>query len=157
MSRSLSSIARRAVNASETGEAFLLLLTISHDELPEPIRVVNNTEDIVSRGETYQGCPFEFELPGDDAERVESVQIAVDNVDRRIVDALRQISGAPKVDLEVILASEPDVVEAGPFSMTFVSAEWDAIVVSAQLGYEDVLTEPFPGHAYVPADYPGLF
>ncbi len=55
------------------------------------------------------------------------------------------------------MASSPDIVEAGPFNMALVTAEYDALTVTGELAFKDVLNEPFPGHAYVPGDYPGLF
>jgi len=50
MPRSISSTAQAAINAQETDEIFLILLTISHDDLAEPIRVVSNNENITSNG-----------------------------------------------------------------------------------------------------------
>ena len=84
---------------------------------------------------------------------------------RKVSDTLRgsfgrfhRQDGAPlAVALEVVLAASPDTVEAGPFNMTLVSAEYDAFVVTGELAFEDVLNEPFPGHSYIPSEYPGLF
>jgi len=157
VSRTLSLAARKAVNAQETDEVFLLLLTLDHEDITEPIRVVNNTVDIVSQGETYIAYPFEIALPDEDAESVARVTLRIDNVDRKIVKSLRSISSPSSVGLEVVMAASPDTVEAGPFNMTLVSAEYDALTVTGELAFEDVLNEPFPGHAYVPSDYPGLF
>jgi len=157
VSRTLSLAARKAVNAQETDEVFLLLLTLDHEDITEPIRVVNNTVDIVSQGETYIAYPFEIALPDEDAESVARVTLRIDNVDRKIVKSLRSISSPLSVGLEVVMAASPDTVEAGPFNMTLVSAEYDALTVTGELAFEDVLNEPFPGHAYVPSDYPGLF
>ena len=157
MSRTLSLAARKAVNAQETDEVFLLLLTLDHEDITEPVRVVNNTVDIVSQGETYIAYPFEIALPDEDAESVARVTLRIDNVDREIVKSLRSISSPLSVGLEVVMAASPDTVEAGPFNMTLVSAEYDALTVTGELAFEDVLNEPFPGHAYVPSDYPGLF
>ncbi len=157
MSRTLSQAARRAINAEATGEVFLLLLTIEHEELAAPIRVVNNTENVVSRGELYVAYPFEIALPGEDPESVARVSLRIDNVDRQIVQALRPVQAPLSVALEVVLAGSPDTVEAGPFTLTLIAAECDAFVVTGELAFEDVLNEPFPGHSYIPSDYPGLF
>jgi hypothetical protein len=73
------------------------------------------------------------------------------------VKSLRTVSSPLAVELEVVMASSPDIVEAGPFNMALVTAEYDALTVNGELAFEDVLNEPFPGHAYVPGDYPGLF
>lgn len=157
MSRSLSLAARQGINAQETDEVFLLLLTLDHEDIAEPIRVVNNMEDVISRGDTYIAYPFEIALPDEDPESVARVTLRIDNVDREIVKSLRAIASPLSVALEVVMASSPDLVEAGPFNMTLVSAEYDALTVTGELAFEDVLNEPFPGHAYVPSDYPGLF
>ena len=42
-------------------------------------------------------------------------------------------------------------------SVTRVAAEYDAFVITGELAFEDVLNEPFPGHNYIPSEYPGLF
>ena len=65
MSRTLSQAARQAINAEATEQVFLLLLTIDHEDLAEPIRVVNNTETITSRGELYVAYPFVVEPLGE--------------------------------------------------------------------------------------------
>ncbi len=157
MTRTLSMAARQAVNAQETNEVFLLLLTLDHEDLAEPIRVVNNTEDVTSRGMTFVAYPFEIALPDEDPESVARVSLRIDNVDREIVRNLRAIQAPLSVALEVVMASSPDTVEAGPFNMTLVAAEYDALTVTGELAFEDVLNEPFPGQSYVPSEYPGLF
>lgn len=157
MSRSLSLAARRAVNAQETAEVFLLLLTLDHPDLAEPIRVVNNLEPIISRGHSFVAYPFEIALPDEDPDTVARVTLRIDNVDREIVRSLRSITSPLSVSLEVVMAASPDTVEAGPFNMTLAAAEYDALTVTGELAFEDVLNEPFPGHSYVPGEYPGIF
>ena len=157
MTRSLSLAARRAVNAQETAEVFLLLLTLDHPDLAEPIRVVNNLEPIISRGHSFVAYPFEIALPDEDPDTVARVTLRIDNVDREIVRSLRSITSPLSVSLEVVMAASPDTVEAGPFNMTLAAAEYDALTVTGELAFEDVLNEPFPGHSYVPGEYPGIF
>jgi hypothetical protein len=101
--------------------------------------------------------PFEVNLPDEDPDQLARVQLRIDNVDRVIIDSLRAITDPVTVSLEVIMASSPDTVEAGPFSMSLVSASYDTLLVTGDLVFEDVLNEPFPGGTYIPSDYPGLF
>lgn len=157
MSRSLTTTAVQAANAQETGEVFLILLTISHASLSPSIRVVGNTEDIVSNGETFLAFPFEITLPDDAPESVAQVSLKIDNVDRQIVDAIRSISSPPTVSIDVILASDPDTIEAGPFNMTLLQSDYDVLTVTGELVFEDVLNEPFPGDSFDPVGFPGLF
>lgn len=165
MSRNMSLTARRAMNAPETDQVFLALLTIVHPELPEPIRVVNDfrpkdeqgVRKIVSRGEDFICYPFEAALPADHEDQLSRVRLRIDNVDREITASLRSISSAPRVVLEVVLASDPDTVEAGPFEFELVTASFDALVVEGELGFEPILNEPFPADSFTPNLFPGLF
>jgi len=155
--RNTSLTARQAINAQQTAEVFLLILTIDHADLTTPIRVVNNTENIDSRGDTYIAFPFQVNLPADRDDQISQVNLSIDNVDRQIVEAVRSLYSPADVALEVVLASSPDTLEAGPFDFKLKSANYNALTVEASLGYEDILNEPFPGDSFNPANYPGLF
>jgi|SRR6185369_14808919 len=157
MPRALSTAAKQAIYAQETGEAFLMLLTISHAALSPSLRFVNNTVDVTSRGNAYLGWPFQLALPAEFDDQLPVVQLQIDNVDRRIMEGVRALTTAPAVTLEVVLASSPDTVEAGPFSFSLKSAEYDALVVVGVLAFEDVLNEPYPQHTFTPGKFPGLF
>ena len=134
-----------------------MLLTIDHADLAEPIRVVNNTEDVTVGADTYIAFPFEIELPGEAEDQLPKARLRIDNVDRQIVDAVRTVSGTPDVTLEIVLASDPTVTEMGPFEMQLRSADYDALVVSGDLVVEDVLNIRYPGDRFTPASHPGLF
>jgi hypothetical protein len=162
----LSAPALAGVLAQETGEAYLLLLTITHASLATPIRVVNDHANLVSRGATYVAYPFEIDLPDDAPGEAPRVRLRIDNIGvpdsadplaRRVSDYIRAIDSPFTAALEVVLASTPDLVEAGPFTLTAQRAEYDAQIVSAELAFEDVLNEPYPGDSFTPASHPGLF
>jgi hypothetical protein len=156
MPRSLSPAALASANAQSTDEVWLVLLTIEHNEIDSPIRVVNNTEDIVSRGQTYIGFPFDFELPGEDADAPTKARLRIDNVDRRIVEAVRTISSPPLVTLEVILASAPDTVEFSFSGLTMREIDYDVSSVSGDLLFESIFAEPVT-YTMTPSRFPGLF
>ena len=157
MSRTLSAAATQGVNAQQTAEIYLIILEIDHDDIASPIRVVNNTEDVVSNGDTYVGYPFEIALPPDTDQGLVNASLRIDNVDRQIVDALRVVSTPPTVAISVILSSSPDTLEAGPFNMTVEAADYDALTVTFTLAFENILNEPFPALRFDPPSYPGLF
>ena len=151
-----SSTFKSAAFAQETAEVMLIALTITHADLAAPIRVVNNHANIVSNGNTYVGFPFEIDLP-DVGNQLPRVTLRIDNVDRQIVDSLRVISSPFDLKLEVLLASQPDTIEASFEGLKAISARYDALTVEAELGFEDVLSEPYPGDSFTPARNPGLF
>lgn len=157
MPRSLSSTALRAVFAQETGEAFITLLTLTHPTFGLPIRVCDDGQDLVSAGQTYQQFPFNLTMPEDTDEAPPTLQLSIDNVDCTIVNAVRSVSGDPiEVVMEIVMASSPDVIEAGPLRFLLRDVEYTVDVVTGTLAYEDILNEPYPDESFNPADYPGL-
>jgi len=156
--RSTSLAFRQLIFAQRTDEVPLFLLTINHPDMEgNPIRVVNNMQAVESRGNIFIPWPFEINLPSEKLEELTKVTLRIDNIDRQIVQAIRTISSPPEIILELTLASTPDTVEAGPFSLTLRHVRYDSLVVEGELAYEDILNEPFPGDSYTPAYFPALF
>lgn len=157
MSRTLSAAAEAALYGPQTGEVFLHLLEIDHADLVAPIRLVDNTEDVVSNGNTYTAFPFAVSLPPDQEGELPRVQLVIDNVTQLLIAEVRSISSPFTVSLSVIMASDPDTVEAGPWAFEAKSAEYDVQRMTCTLAYESLLQEPFPYLLYTPGNYPGLF
>lgn len=158
MSRTLSTLAKQAIYMQETSEVFLLLVTITHATLPVPIRVVNNTQDCVSRGNTFTALPFGFVLPGEREDQIPMSRLWVDNVDREIVQAVRNATGAaPQVLAEIVLASQPDTLEAAFDGFSLKNALYDALTVSGDLAMEDVLNENYPEGTFTPNLFKSIF
>jgi hypothetical protein len=137
-------------------EVWLELLTISHPQMTT-VRVVNNTEPIVSRGDAFGAFPFAVRLPLDAADRMATATLSISNVDRSLVDEIRSIAGRPIVRVEVVSASRPDAVEFGPLEFELASVQWDAQTITGQLTYEPVMQQPFPAGVFDPQRFPGLF
>lgn len=156
MPRVVSAPMRGAAYAQETGEAAPVLITIDHADLAAPIQVTSDAVDTLSRGDTYIAFPFRVTLP-DDTEEGARARLEIDNVDRQIVQAVRAVSSPPSVRVEVVLASTPDLVEAGPFDFQLEEARYDALVVSGELAFEPVLDLAVPGDVMSPGLFPGLF
>lgn len=156
MSRTLSANAVRELLKQNSGEVFLVLLTFTHPSMTT-VRLVNNTVNLVSRGQTYIGFPFDLSLPSDLSEQLPEVQLSISNVDRRLIDELRAIESPMTVTLEVVTATAPDTVEVGPYVFDMTTVSYDAERVSATLGYEPILNEPFPAASFTPQLFPQLF
>ncbi len=157
MSRNLSASARQAIFAADSGEAFVILLTFTHASLAEPIRVSSDAVDTVSRGHIYVAYPFELTLPDDDESRAPRARLIIDNVDRQIVAVLRELTTSPVLTLEVVRASEPDVVEAVFHDFRLRNVRYDSHVIEADLTIEDFTAEPYPAGSFCPSLFPGIF
>lgn len=157
MSRSLTNHAFQSMMAPETDVPWIILMTFEHADLAEPIRVARNKSDITSNGNLYVGFGFDVSLPTDSADQAPVTQIQIDNVDQRITEALRTITSPATATLELILADDPDVVEITLSNLSLRRAEYDALVVTADLQYEDILHQAFPSNTYNPVNTPGIF
>ena len=191
-----------AAYAQETGSVVLILATITHRELNTPLRIVNNTEAITSRGNEFVAFPFEAVLPTETDEEPGAAKasggnffrlnaptavqtlvnalgsgdrlifalsrervvvdttlpaVTIDNVSQEISRAIRDLTDAPSVRLEVVLAHAPDVVERTYPTFKLRHAEWDPWAVTGDLMLDDLRTESFPPGEFSPAYFPGLF
>lgn len=158
----ISARARAALYRQETDEVLLCLVTISHPDLPQTIRFVNNTVDIVSRGETYIAYPFQVELPDEDPEHPPAVEISIDAIrpedpDLDPVAIVRSLTTAPTFTFEVVLASTPNQVEITAGEIDLLSVDYDAMTLTGRLEYANTLSRPFASHSLSPSYFPGLF
>ena len=162
MSRTVSNTFKAAFFAQQTGEVPLILLEIVHADLDATIRLVNNTADIVSDWDglgdkTYTAFPVQINVPCDDEDgSMPTVQLEVCNVDRTIVQAIRNIDSPPTVRAALILASDPDTIEAGWWEFTLKNSSYTAEAVTGDLGYEEILNDGFPEGSFTPEDFPAL-
>lgn len=154
--RVLSSAGVRALTAQETGEAFLRLVTITHPDF-DPLYVVNNTVNIWSRGHEFLAAGFDIALPDEREDAIPTVELRIENIDRRIMEHVRGLTTTPSVILEVVLASSPDTLEAGPFTFALRGVDYDALLIVGTLAPEDVLNEPAQQYSFTPDRFPGLF
>jgi hypothetical protein len=113
--------------------------------------------DTESRGNTYIAFPFQINFPASSKDQPPKMQLAIDNVDRQIVQTIREIQSAPTITTEVVLASTPDTVEVSLPDFILLNANYDRLTVQGDLVIEMLEREPFPAHTYEPATFPALF
>lgn|SRR5262245_64860711 len=159
MPRTLTARTVREIALRESGEAYLLAVTISHPQIPGGgvLRIVNNTQPIVSRGMTFQPRGFYWTMPEDDDQAGGEAEFSFDNVDGATTQWLREITTPPEVIIEMIGASLPDIVEVEVRDLKLRAITIDATRVSGKLTHEDVLNARFPADNYSPQEWPGIF
>lgn len=148
----------QAAFAQETGEAPIVLVTITHDDLTAPIRVANYDVDVVSNEETFIAYPFELTLPTEPEAGASRATVTIDNVHRDIVEAVRNCAGtAPQVTLAVVLASSPDTIEASFPGFDLRNVSYDALTIEGELTLDSLAGERYPAGRFRPGAFPGLF
>lgn len=156
MSRSLTSTFMAALMAGRTSEIFHTLIVLSGGGISTK-RYVNNYENVTSGGNVYTAAAFDARLPNDVEDQIPDVNIVVDNVDRILISDIRTATGPIDVSISIVLQSDPNTVEVGPFSFKVRAVDYDKLTVSGTLKYEDILNETFPRKTYTPRTFPGLF
>lgn len=157
MPRALTIQAIREAQKEHGTVPFLVLLTIVTMPEAANINIVNNTEDIVSRGVTFIGCPFSLALPDSTDHTVESAEITVDNVDTRIWQGVRSLLRPIEIILEVIMADTPDQVLISTTGLVLREASANDKTISGKLVVDTVWQMGYPAHDFDPSQNPGMF
>ena len=145
--------------AQNSTDPFLTLITLSHPNWPSDLRFVNNTVNIISRSNTFLAFPFSIVLPKDDGESVKQIKIDFDNVSLELIDEIRSASGNSliTINIEMILASLPDVVQMSYNELEILSANYNRATISLSIGLNDFLIVGLTSEKYAPSNFRGLF
>ena len=142
--------------AQESGDPFLMLVTLSHASFGD-LYYVNNSEDITSRSIVYTAFPMKITPSSDDGESVREVQIEFDNVSLELIDEIRTVTDFINVKVEMILASKPDLVEIELGELKIKNIDYNKFPMKARMVMDDFLNTEIPSEKYTPTNFPGLF
>lgn len=159
---------RRDLEAGSSANAYLGFLTITHPNLPEPIRLVSDVFDYVQGGDRYIGVPFDWSVVRDSEERPEA-RLTVANTDRRIGKAVQDSDERARIALKIHSSADFDLSvdprqEIGEAATVYAyahfelaSVEADVLQVSGTVTVFDPSTEPWPTMRATQDRCPGLF
>lgn len=143
--------------AQDSEDPFLILVTLNHTTFSDPLRFTSNSEDVISRSETFIAFPFQITMPPDDGETVREVSIVFDNVSREIIDELRSITTPMDVKIELVLASNADFVQIVLDELKSKAVSYNAQTINMKLFLDTFLDVAMTSEKYLPSNYPGLF
>lgn len=162
---------REAFFASETSDGEVVLITLTHptlvDESGDPvvIRLAANSEDIVSRGNMYLGCPIEIIWPSHEERtpprghfRCGAVSDP-DHPENDIILIMRNSQGiSPSITFEMMLISDLDgEPEMTAPDMILETVDFDGSILEGDLAFVNALQEQYPAHSYTQTLFPGVF
>lgn len=169
----LSPEAIKAMFSSETDEQLITLLTIQDPSQPNtPIRLADSysqrltsltTDDevvygVTSRGNNYIFLPLEITLPSEEDAGVGRCSVVLNYVTTEAIQLIRQhLTNPTQVNLELILASNPNYVEASFPGFYITNASYNSSQITLTLDMIDYTREPFPCYNFTPNYFPGLF
>lgn len=170
MARTVSSKVRKHVQSEIDPLVKVFLITIRHKDLAEPIRVssdptervdadsINVIYGTVSRGMTFFYAGFEAALVSDEEGAAPQTQLSLPNADRKLVEAIESMGPGPvAVDIELVFADTPDVVEVGLYDMELSKITYDESTISGIVSRDLLFQEPYPCRSFIPPHYPFLF
>lgn len=170
MARRVTTKLRQSVMEEVSPFVLVFLLTISHRDLTEPIRVssdatvrLRETQETVvygtiSNGKEYLYAGFEAALLEDKASSIPQVQISIPNAHRSIIEAIESMGSGPVAcDLQLVYADTPDVVEIDVKGLELTQITYDETSITATISRDLLFNEPFPARTFTPAEWPFLF
>lgn len=154
MSRFTSLSTRARLTADQSGDVAVLLARITHPSLPAPVLLSSDptqrfSADPLAYGTMHAGEAYQFVLMGsvlpDDQDKAPPrTTLVFENVDADMAAVLRSISSPARIDLMVVLAATPDVVEVQFTDLQAVRGSYDAGQVSLDISREPFTSEPMP-------------
>ena len=157
MAKPYSTHFKKRVN-SIGGDAPSYLLEITHPDLAQPVRICNDTQDIVSNGNTFTALAFRISLPDDIENQLPRAKISIDNVGRELTQWIDDSNGGRGAQVRVmqVMRDDPNTVE---FDITcdLLSVSQSPLEISGTLGFEDLLSRAGLPVMYRPDNTPPLF
>lgn len=156
---------KEAYATAQSNVYYLDTLTIEHPSVETPIRIVNDRigHDLVLEDDTpafFEPASFRFVLPAAGDNGVQELSIAIDNVDRRPSNFIKQVIGSkdPVVvtyrpylfDGEPVLAMRP------PLVLFLTDVVITATEVTGRATFVDILNRDFLSVNYSRRNFPGL-
>jgi hypothetical protein len=153
-----------SLSQETTNVVVLDIFDITHPSLDEPIRVVNNVEDISVNGDVYTAIGFEFSEPEETEEGLRQATIKLNNVDQVFTDLIRSLRGDLFINAKCVtatnLATSPkqfNNIEYDLVPLEILNATYDNFNLILELSYELVSHRKYPKDTYNPFDFPGMF
>lgn len=141
-----------------SGDPLLVLAEITHSTLLEPIRIVQDDQDVIHGGNIFTALPFRITLPAREGGTLPTASLEVDNVSSVLGDFAEYIATSESAQLHLmqVFRSLPDVIEWEAF-LTANTITIDPMVFKAQIGMDIMLDRPATMRRYDPHYFPGLF
>jgi hypothetical protein len=172
MSRKVTKRMRKHVQEEVDPLVKVFLITLHHEDLATPIRAssdatqrfedesdeINVIYGTISNGLKYYYTGFDASLANDEDGAAPQVQVTMPNASRVIIEAIESMGAGPvTVDLQLVFADTPDVVELELNDMEMSDITYDETSISGVISRDLLFNEPFPFRSFTPKDYPFLF
>lgn len=179
----LSNAAKRNIFATSPADPWLVALEITHPDLVEPARVVNDNLDLVVVQNdggpvevTFAKCSFRLQLFDDIDQQIPKATLSVDNIGRELTQWLEVSQGGKGAKCRILMGLRSEL--AAPLSdftgsppvrdintwnpweydirLDMSSMSIDMIEVSSDLGFKRSFMQPAVARRFDPTNSPGI-
>lgn len=160
-----------AVMRQETEDTDIVLITLTHPKWTEPVRVSTHptvflrTDEMTgapiygtrSRGLEFLFLPVTAMLPNTADEQPPEARLTISNASRALVPYMKAVDREyPRVTLEIVNSSTPDVVDSVWPEMDLGTVSWDASTVDASVTNDIASSEPIPWMRFNKSNFPNM-
>lgn len=148
---------RRQLQRTDDNDGALMLLIIE-EGLSDVVRIVNDTRNWISNGQTFVGIPMRVQMPQDVQGEVSRAQLVIANPGRELIGELEAMppGQALEITLQLVSRANPNLVE-WEYVAGATAATADELNVSLSLGNDDLFRGPAVRLRYDPETAPGIF
>lgn len=168
---SMSPDALRAVFSPDSDSDLITLLTIYDAVSPNTViarisdgftqRISETSEEVlygvISRGDSFTFLPVQITLPSEEEAQAPRASLSINDVTRYLTKTIRDLTGPPRIKMELVLSKSPNVVEVSFDYLYISSITYNRDSVNCELTMINLDREPFPVHTFSPRYFPGLF
>jgi len=102
--------------------------------------------------------PMEITLPSETDDGNSNCTIAINFVNKELIDFIRtELTSPTKILLQLVLSDNPGYVESSFSNFYITGVSYSAQGVNFELSMINYSTEPFPAYNFSPKYFPGLF
>lgn len=165
MNTALTAAIREAYAVAPSNVAILETLEISHPSIGGTIYLVKNREDLTLTLEDdsehlFEGVGFRMTLPASGDNGIQSLTLAIDNVDRRVSDFLntaKDYQTPVTVKYRPYLSNDyttPQIETPLVLYLTDISVT--VMEITGKASFADLLNKKFPTELYTRARFPSI-
>jgi len=149
---------RRAAQQVSSADRPMVLLELSHALLAQPLRFVNDNQDIVSNGNNYRAGEFQFVWPDDQDQQAPSAQLSIGNIGGGLGAFFERSRGSigTRVTALQIMRSNPDFIE-DQLTLDLRNIQVTMTAVSGKLSFARILDQAGTAYTFRPETAPGIF
>ncbi len=154
------------MHAEATDEVAVALVTITHDDLDTPIRLSSDPTERISldplaygtrtRTDVFYFVLMSVIIPDESRGTPARSQLVLENVTSDMVALVRSIVSPAKCRIDIVAASNPDMIERTYDDLEITKASYDADRVTLEVGLENFANEPWPSQRMTKSRFPGL-